>query len=158
MGAERGFAMRVALWLHVLGTVVWVGGMFFAHMALRPAAQGLDPSVRLPLLAAALGAFLRWVGVAVVFILVSGFMMIFGSGGFTRFGANVHAMTALGLVMMIVYGFIVAVPFPRLRAGVEARQWPTAGAAMTQIRRLVAINLVLGLVTITVAILGHGVV
>ncbi|HEX4883205.1 MAG TPA: CopD family protein [Casimicrobiaceae bacterium] len=150
--------MRIALWLHVLGTVVWVGGMFFAHVALRPAVQLLEPAQRLPLLSAALGTFLKWVGAAVVSILVSGFMMIFASGGFTQFGAHVHLMTALGLVMMVVYGFIVSVPYPRLRAGVEAGQWPAAGAAMTQVRRLVGINLILGLVTITIAILGHGVV
>jgi len=29
---------------------------------------------------------------------------------------------------------------------------------MTQVRRLVGVNLVLGLVTITVAVLGHGVI
>lgn len=28
--------MSVAITLHLLGTIVWVGGMFFAHMALRP--------------------------------------------------------------------------------------------------------------------------
>ena len=75
-----------------------------------------------------------------------------------RFAAHVHVMTALGLVMAVIYGFIVSVPFPRVRASVEAAQWEAAGAAMTQVRRLVGINLVLGLVTITVAVLGHGVV
>ena len=38
-----------ALALHVLGAVVWVGGMFAAYMCLRPAAGPLDPPVRLKL-------------------------------------------------------------------------------------------------------------
>ncbi|GIK85096.1 MAG: hypothetical protein DYG90_12860 [Chloroflexi bacterium CFX6] len=149
--------MRIALWLHLLGTVVWVGGMFFAHVALRPAVQSLPPPQRLPLLVAVLGTFLRWVGAAVVLILASGFAIVFASGGFTAFGVNVHAMTALGMAMMAIYGFIVAVPFPQARSRAEAGQWEAAGAAMTQVRRLVGINLILGLVTITVAVLGHGV-
>jgi uncharacterized membrane protein len=28
--------MTLSLFLHVLSVVVWVGGMFFAYMALRP--------------------------------------------------------------------------------------------------------------------------
>ena len=30
--------MSVALVFHLFGSIIWVGGMFFAHMALRPAA------------------------------------------------------------------------------------------------------------------------
>lgn len=150
--------MRIALWLHLLSTVVWVGGMFFAHVALRPAAQQLAPPLRLALMAATLATFFKWVGAAVAIIIVTGFMMIFGAGGFARFGGHVHAMSALGLLMAAIYGFIVAVPFPRLRAAAEASQWAEAGAAAAQVRRLVGINLILGLVTITIAALGGGVV
>lgn len=149
--------MRIALWLHLLGTVVWVGGMFFAHVALRPAVQALPPPQRLPLMTQTLSAFFKWVGASIVLILGSGFLMLFSGGGFAGFGGYVHLMTALGLVMAVIYGFIVSVPFPRVRAGVEAGQWEAAGAAMAQVRRLVGINLILGLATITVAVLGHGV-
>ena len=150
--------MRIALWLHLLGTLIWVGGMFFAHVALRPAIASLPPAVRLPLVSATLQAFFRWVAIAIVTIVVTGFLMIFGRGGFAAVGASVHLMTALGLVMASIYGFIVAVPFPRARAAVAASDWVAAGAAITQVRRLVGINLVLGLVTFTVAILGHDVI
>lgn len=150
--------MRIALWLHLLATVVWVGGMFFAHVVLRPALQSLPPPQRLPLLVTALVTFLRWAGGAVVTILASGFLMLFGSGGFASWGAHVHLMTAIGLVMTVVYGFIVSVPFPRARSAVAGEQWEAAAAALAQVRRLVGVNLVLGLVTITVAVLGHGVV
>ena len=56
--------MQVARWLHLLGVVVWVGGMFFAHMALRPALpRRSQPPQRLPLLAATLSRFIAWVAV-----------------------------------------------------------------------------------------------
>src|SRR5512143_1349882 len=43
------------LLLHVLGVVVWVGGMFLMHVAVRPAAvELLQPPQRLQLLASVL--------------------------------------------------------------------------------------------------------
>ncbi|MET0093358.1 MAG: hypothetical protein ABW120_07480, partial [Sedimenticola sp.] len=71
--------LTIALTLHLLGTVVWVGGMFFAHMALRPvAAELLEPPQRLPLLKGVLDRFFRWVWLAVVLILVTGYWIFLG--------------------------------------------------------------------------------
>ena len=148
--------MKFAVWLHLLGVVVWVGGMFFAHMALRPAAQALPPPQRLPLLAAALSRFVAWTAAAILLLVASGIAMIVLLGGMSAVGVYVHVMIGLGLVMILIYGHLVASPLKRLRAAVAASDWPGAGAAMTMARRLVGINLVLGLVTITVAVLGRG--
>ena len=150
--------MGIALTLHLLAATIWVGGMFFAHVAMRPAVAVLPPPIRLPLVTATLATFFRWVAAAVVTIIATGFVMIFAKGGFGGVGASVHVMTVLGLVMASIYGFVIAVLFPRARAAVASNAWETAGAALTQVRRLVGVNLVLGLVTLTVAILGHDVV
>ena len=32
--------MGIALFLHILAAVIWVGGMFFAHVVLRPVEIG----------------------------------------------------------------------------------------------------------------------
>jgi uncharacterized membrane protein len=146
--------MQVARWLHLLGVVVWVGGMFFAHMALRPSVQALDPPQRLPLLAATLARFLTWVAVSIVLILGSGAYLIVIHGGFAAVRWPVHAMTAVGALMVVVYAWLVASPFRALQDRVAARDWPAAGAAMARVRHLVAVNLILGLVTITIAVLG----
>jgi len=148
--------MQLARWLHLLGVVVWVGGMFFAHAALRPAAQALPPPQRLPLLSATLTRFVAWVAAAIVAILGSGVALIVMLGGMTAVGLSVHAMMALGLVMMVIYGYLVASPLRRLRAEVAAGVWERAGAAMGQVRRLVAVNLLLGLLTLTIAVFGRG--
>ena len=143
--------MQIARWLHLLGVIVWVGGMFFAHMALRPAVTALPPPQRLPLLAATLTRFVAWVGVAVLAILGSGGWLLRGTGGFGGAGLAVQAMVVVGLVMTVVYVVIVVGPLRRLRAAVAGGDWPAGGAAMTTVRRLVALNLVLGLVTVTLA-------
>ena len=42
--------MSVSIALHLVAAVIWVGGMFFAYMALRPAAATvLEPPARLQL-------------------------------------------------------------------------------------------------------------
>jgi uncharacterized membrane protein len=147
--------MSLALLVHLLGVVVWVGGMFFAHVALRPsAAELLDPPLRLPLLAATLGRFFVWVVVAVVAILLSGFGLVAGAGGFRAVGPHVHAMTGTGVAMAAIFAYIRLAPFPRLRRAVAAKAWPDAGRAMGTVRLLVAVNLVLGLATIVIAVLG----
>ena len=151
-----GSRMKFAVWLHLLAVVVWVGGMFFAYVALRPAAQALPPPQRLPLLAAALSRFVAWAAGAIVILVVSGIAMIVLLGGMRAVGIYVHVMIGLGLVMILVYGHLVASSLKRLRAAVAASDWPSAGTAMTMARRLVGVNLVLGLVTITVAVLGRG--
>jgi len=144
--------MQFARWLHVAGAVVWVGGMFFAHMALRPAVTALEPPQRLPLLAATLARFLAWVGVAVVAILGSGGAMVAMLGGAEAMSHAIASMTAAGLVMVLIYLWLVAVPYRLLRDAVRASDWPRAGAAMKRIRYLVGVNLVLGFVVITLGV------
>jgi len=144
--------MQFARWLHVMGVVVWVGGMFFAHMALRPSVQSLAPPERLSLLAATLSRFMAWVAVAVVAILASGVAMMAMMG---QVGLHVHAMTAVGIAMMAIYAYIVAVPLRTLRGAVAAAEWPHAAPAMQRIRQLVAVNLALGIAVIAVAYLAR---
>lgn len=144
------------LFLHVLATVIWVGGMFVVHFAVRPAAvQTLEPPQRLPLLAAALGRFFAWVAAAVIVILASGVAMIFGAGGFKVVHASVHLMFAVGLAMIAVFAFIRFVPYVHLGRAVHERQWPVAARHLDRIRKLVAVNLALGVLTIGIATLGR---
>lgn len=149
--------MSLALLFHLLAVVIWVGGMFFALVALRPAAIAtLQPPQRLPLFAAALTHFFLWVTVAIVVILASGFYLIAALGGFRAAGTHVHAMMTLGIVMMLIFVHIRVVSYRRLQAAVATQSWPDAGAAMGSVRRFVSINLVLGVVTVAVAVLGRG--
>jgi uncharacterized membrane protein len=147
--------MSAALLLHVLAVVVWVGGMFFAHTALRPAAAAtLEPPQRLVLMEAALARFFAWVTVSIVVLLATGFGLIGALGGFRAVGAAIHAMAGIGVVMSLIFAELRLRPYRRLRAAVAAKAWPEAGAALAGVRRRVAVNLVLGIVTIVVAILG----
>jgi uncharacterized membrane protein len=146
--------MQIARWLHLLGVVVGVGGMFFAHMALRPSVRALNPPERLTLLAATLTRFFAWAAVAVVAILGSGAWILVSYGGFGAVHWSIHAMVGIGVVVLI-YIYLAVVPLRALRSAVAAKDWPRGGAAMSRIRQLVAVNLVLGIVTLTIASLGR---
>ena len=146
------------LLLHVLGVVVWVGGMFLMHVAVRPAAvQLLPPPQRLPLIALVLARFFFWVGIAIVAVLASGLGMILDGGGFRNAHLSVHLMFAIGLAMMAIFLHIRFAPFKRLQAAVVASDWPLAAKRLDQVRQLVTTNLVLGIVTIAVATVGRAV-
>jgi uncharacterized membrane protein len=144
------------LFIHLIGVVLWVGGMFVLHFAVRPAAAGqLPPPQRLPLLANVLGRFFFWVSIAIVAILASGVGLILGAGGFANAHASVHLMFVLGLAMMAIFLYIRFAPFPRLQRAVAASDWPAAAKELDRIRKLVVTNLALGVVTTAVATVGR---
>jgi len=147
--------VNLTLLLHVLSVVVWVGGMFFAYMALRPvAASVLEPPQRLTLWAGVFGKFFPWVWVSVVLILLSGLHMLMKLGGAA---APHYAMTmlALGVAMMLIFAHVFFAPYGRLKRAVAQQDWKAGGAALGQIRKLIGINLSLGLLTILVVFIGR---
>jgi uncharacterized membrane protein len=147
--------MKFALMLHLLGAVVWIGGMFFAYFALRPsAAELLQPPQRLPLWSATLGRFFRWVWVAVVLVLGSGFYMFSLLADAARVPPYVHAMLYIGVLMALIFGYVFFSPFPALQRAVAGQNWQQAGLALNQIRIAVAVNLGLGIANIVVPTAG----
>ncbi len=144
--------MSLAIALHVLSVVVWVGGMFFAHQALRPAAvEVLEPPLRLPLWVATFKRFFPWVWLAISLILISGYWMIFKFGGFGNLPLYIHIMNGLGLLMMAIYLHVFFAPYKRLKKAVSAENWPEGGKQLAKIRMMVGINTILGLLTIAIA-------
>ena len=146
----------IALILHTLAAVVWIGGMFFAHMMLRPSVGPLDPGPRLELWGRVLGRFFPWVWAAIVLLLASGYAMIFGVfAGFRGIGLHIHLMQGIGIIMMLLFFHLYFAPWRRFRRALAAPDYPAAAAQLGQIRLIVTINLVLGLVTVAVGSSGR---
>jgi uncharacterized membrane protein len=138
--------------IHLLSALVWVGGMFFAYVVLRPAAGALDPPQRLQLWAAVFGRFFPWVWAAIILLLLTGYWMVINIfGGFASSGVHIHIMHAVGLLMMLLFLHLFFAPYRRLKQAVDAAEWPEAGRRLAQIRLIVAINLSLGLIVVIVA-------
>ena len=146
--------MTLFLLLHVLSVVVWVGGMFFAYMALRPvAASVLEPPQRLTLWAGVFGKFFPWVWASVATILLTGLALLMKMGGMPHYAL---AMLVLGVAMMLIFAHVFFSPYKKLKRAVGEQDWQASAAALAQIRMSIGINLSLGLLTIAVVFIGRG--
>lgn len=140
----------LAITLHGLLATIWIGGMFFAYVVLRPTVSTLAPPQRLTLFAGVFKRFFPWVWMAVVFMPLSGYWLIFSAfGGFASSPVYIHIMHLLGLVMIVLFGYLYFVPYRKLVAEVGNETWPEAGRALNRVRQIVLVNLVIGLVLIS---------
>lgn len=144
--------MSIAIAVHLLAIIVWVGGMFFAHQVLRPAAvYALDPPTRLRLWVANFKLFFQWVWLSIALVLASGFWMF---SQFPEKPLYMHIMMGLGIVMVLIFFHVYFAPYNRLKKAVRAENWEEGGKALAQIRTLVRINLSIGLITTIIATAG----
>jgi len=151
------FLYVISTTLHVLSFVIWIGGMFFAHIALRPVvASLLEPPVRLSLMSQVLSRFFPWVWLSIVLLWATGFWLIFGTyGGMANVGVYIHIMLTIVAVMTIIYMYIFFIPFPSLKQNVADKNFPEAGKSLASIRQLIGINLWLGLIVIIIGTAGR---
>jgi uncharacterized membrane protein len=148
--------MPILVALHALAAIVWVGGMFFAYMVLRPSAGALEPALRLPLWRRVFGRFFPWVWASVALLLASGYAMIFaGFGGFRGLGLHINIMQGIGIVMMLLFAHLFFAPWRRFGRALDAGDAAQAARNLDQIRLIVAVNLALGLVTAAIGASGR---
>ncbi len=146
---------------HLLAVIVWVGGMAFMLLCLRPAGRVLEPPARIALMHAAIGRFLAVVAVAIAVIFVCGAAMVAlawsaASRAGLRFNMPLdwYVMFAVFFVMLAVFVHIRAVLFRRLDAALRDQRWPDGANALGAIRWEVSANLVLGVFVTVLARLG----
>lgn len=147
--------MSLPLTLHVLAAVIWVGGMFFAHMILRPVADALETPVKVRLLHGVLSRFFRWVWVIVVLQPATGYWMIVEYGGFDYIGLHIQLMQLLAWLMIAVFLHIYFLPFRKADRMLREKLIPEAGLYLLKVRPLIALNLAVGLLTIATAAFGR---
>lgn len=146
------------LFLHIGAVVIWVGGMFFAYVCLRPAVMAVlggpeDAPLRLRLWTAVFERFLPIVW-GLVFLLAASGGTLLARVGMDQAPKAWHLMLTLGLVMIGVFAQVYFGPYRALRRHVQASEWPAAGQALGRIRTRIGLNLLLALATIASATLG----
>ena len=146
----------IAIAIHVVGAVVWVGGMFFAYTVLRPSLSSFEAPQRLTLWNNVFSHFFFWVWIAVIALPASGYALVYYHlGGFGTAGMHVHIMHMLGLVMIILFVLLYFIPYRQFRHGVAAKDWALAARNLNNIRRIVGFNTILGLITVIVGASGR---
>lgn len=148
--------LTIALALHALAAAIWVGGMAFAYWFLRPAAGVLDGPERQKLWRGVFSRFFPVVWASIVVLLATGYYLVFWVyGGFGATGMHVHIMHLLGLIMMALFAHVFFAPWRRFRNAVEQGEQEVAARNLNTIRRLVAVNLTLGLIVVAVGASGR---
>jgi uncharacterized membrane protein len=64
-------------------------------------------------------------------------------------------MMAIGILMVLIFLHLYFAPWKRFRAALAAGDNPAAAVQLNQIRSLVTINLILGLVTVAIGSSGR---
>ncbi|WP_226893269.1 hypothetical protein [Nisaea sediminum] len=151
------YTMIIALAIHIVSAVIWVGGMFFAYSVLRPSMGTLEQAPdRLRLWRAVFARFFRIVIVEIVLLLGSGYWMVFMEyGGFSGVGIHVHIMNLTGFLMMGLFGHLWFAEWSKFRKAVDAGDFPAAGGRLNRIRMIVFTNLWLGWITVLVGATGR---
>jgi len=127
--------------------------MFFAWMILRPAViAALEGPMRLKLWVQVFPRFFVWVWCAVIMLPVTGIGMInINFSGFQTAPRYVQVMIGLYVVMVALFLRISTLNLPQLQKAVAAEQWAEGAAALGGIRRLVGINLLVGIAVVAIA-------
>lgn len=149
-----------SLVLHLLSAVVWVGGMFFAYMFLRPVAGSqLEPPARLQLWVGVFQKFFPFVWLAILFLPLTGYVMMFDVwGSMSATPLYVHLMNILGIVMILIYLHVFFAPYKRLKEAVIKQDWAEGGRNLNIIRKMVGINTLIGLLVVIIASAGRTII
>src|SRR5271168_4444212 len=89
--------------LHLLCAVLWVGGMFFAYVVLRPSLAAIEAPQRMLLHTQVFKRFFLVIWHVMPVILVTGLVMLTFLGDLSHLRWQIHAMLGLGLLMAAVF-------------------------------------------------------
>ena len=151
---RQGVAVnKLLLFIHLMGAIVWMGGMSLVLLALRPAAlRVLQPPLRQQLLLQVLRGFFPLVWLSIALLLGTGTWAM-ASVGMAAAPPGWHAMQGIGLLMTVVFAYIYVGPYRRARLAAQGAQWPAVGAELQRIHRLVQLNFALGWLAIALVLL-----
>jgi uncharacterized membrane protein len=134
--------------LHLLCAVLWVGGMFFAYVVLRPSMAAIEAPQRMLLHTRVFRKFFLVVWHAMPLILITGGAMLALQWNMATLPWQINAMMGLGLLMAAVFLVIVFGPYRQFRRTTDRNRM---ASSLDSIRKLIGVNLVLGLITVIVA-------
>src|ERR1700760_565640 len=120
--------------LHLLCAVVWVGGMFFAYVVLRPSLAAIEAPQRMLLHTQVFRKFFLVVWHAMPVIVLSGLAMLSMIGGMASAPWQIHAMLGLGLLMAAVFLAIFFGPYRQFRRTTDRGRM---GSSLDTIRKLI---------------------
>ncbi len=138
--------------IHLIAGILWMGGMAFMLLALRPAVLAqMEPQPRARLMGEVWRRFFAIVLLAIVALFVTGGSLYGGAFRAAREATGVgsvplgwNLMLGMGVLTMLIFGHIDCAGFKKFQRAVAAGEWPLAAKAAAQIHTLVVANFILG--------------
>ncbi len=139
------------IFFHILGAVIWVGGMIAIRFAVHPALQKIeDDLVRLARTLEITGRLFALVLPFIVILLATGLYMVydFGFSGHTKLSVIAHIKESIWLVMALNYAAMVWLRF-KAQSYYLASNFLMAKKYLVPIAKyMLPVNIVLGLLAI----------
>lgn len=149
------WSLAITYWLHLLATVIWIGGLAMLALIAWPGSDGMGN----PTLDALERRFRPWANISLAVLLVTGLIQMGGDEHYEGFLA-INSVWAMGMLAKhIVIGAMVVISavlqlsvYPALeRARLIARRGASGdeeARTRRQLRRLTVINLALGVLVL----------
>jgi uncharacterized membrane protein len=134
--------------LHLLCAVLWVGGMFFAYVVLRPSMAAIEAPQRMLLHTRVFKSFFLVIWHAMPLILLTGGGMLALRWDMATAPWQIQAMMGLGLLMAAIFLALFFGPYRQFRRTIDRTRM---ASSLDTIRKLIGVNLILGLVTVIIA-------
>lgn len=136
----------ISIALHILGAILWVGGLYFMVYIVRPVAESnLEPPARQAFMYRTMGRYFVRLWIIVAVILGTGFTMIFGVyGGFGQLPVRIHIMTGIGLLMTLIFAFVHFFLLPSVGEAIKEGDLKKGKKYIHLIRDLARLNMGLG--------------
>ena len=147
-------------WLHLLATVVWIGGMAFNIWVLRPSLSTVEPRQRVKIASAVLKRFIYLAWLSIVTLFITGVFLGPTTSGVsltTDYGILLITKHTIVIAMVIIVAVISFVIFPRFKTllsdmnvKVVQKEMPSPELSklLGRIVLLVKLNLTLGIVVL----------
>lgn len=147
------------IFFHVLGAIIWVGGMIAIRFAVHPALQNIDDTqVRLARTLEITGRLFALVFPFIIIILATGLMMAsaFGFRGHTDLSTIVHVKEAIWLIMTLNYGAMIYIRF-KAQSAYLASDFATTKKLLAPVAKyMLPINIFLGVMELFFGLILRG--
>jgi uncharacterized membrane protein len=141
--------------IHLIAATLWVGGLAFMLLVLRPALADLPGPVALGVMRQVLQRFLRLVWICVTALITTGYAGVFLMfDGFAAASLSIRIMHVSGMTMAVLFLLLWWGPWRRFLRHFDTGNFALAAEALRSIRRIAMVNLILGLFTACISVTG----
>ncbi len=147
------------IFFHILGAVIWVGGMIAIRIAVHPALQNIaDEHVRVARVLEITGRLFALVLPFIVILIATGLYLAsqFGFSGHTKLSRIVHVKEAIWLVMTLNYSLMVWLRFKAQDAYLKSNLMMAKKYLAPIAKYMLPLNIFLGLLAIYFGLILRG--